>query len=478
MQMHERFQEFEKAHHLFHKRVTDVEIWQYIRFIIFFQILKKSGIFETPHTATEEGIQRIGQLPRLLYNSLCFHPTFFKKPVDLLVFGSNSKVKLTEEYWDIFTDFFLDELPFSSQVIEFPRFNGHCRPTVNKNIRYFDWYLISSFFQRSLPAATQLSHEDDHFVNELDRALNTEFNVDLNIPQLIRRTLRRRYRYLKAVRSLLQHYKPRLVMEVCSYDPLNQILNEVCASFSIPTIELQHGLINSFHIGYNFPPLEKQPVTFPKYMFTFGEYWHRVCNWCIPDENLIPIGSPYMEYQWQKVKAEPKDQVLFISQGTIGRELSKLAVDLSEKLPSNMRLVYKLHPGEYERWKEIYPWLLEKQKQAKIDVIDTRAKTIYDFFGESRYQVGVYSTAIFEGLCFGLHTFIVCLPGYEYMDDLIDNNQAYHVNTADELFALINKAGKDMDRKVNPEYFFKRNSLKNIQSAVTELMCVGNSGEL
>ena len=54
-----------------------------------------------------------------------------------------------------------------------------------------------------------------------------------------------------------------------------------------------------------------------------------------------------------------KDQFFFISQGTIGHELSRFVLDVHEDDRIDHGVVYKLHSGEYDRSEEKYPWLAE-----------------------------------------------------------------------------------------------------------------------
>ena len=56
-------------------------------------------------------------------------------------------------------------------------------------------------------------------------------------------------------------------------------------------------------------------------------------------------------------KEQKDEQIIIVSQGTVGNELSKLALNLSNAQNFDYKIVYKLHPGEYGRWKVEYPWL-------------------------------------------------------------------------------------------------------------------------
>ena len=61
---------------------------------------------------------------------------------------------------------------------------------------------------------------------------------------------------------------------------------------------------------------------------------------------------------------------------TIGRELSKLAVELSGKIQgTDYKIIYKLHPGEYQDWKNRYP--VNKGVVRKTAPFVTKLDTVY-----------------------------------------------------------------------------------------------------
>ena len=127
-----------------------------------------------------------------------------------------------------------------------------------------------------------------------------------------------------------------------------------------------------------------------------------------------------------------KNQILFISQGVIGKYLSKVAFDLACEL-KDYKIIYKLHPGEYETWRQNYPELVEASAFDNFEVIDHSEIPLYKLLAESKYQVGAFSTAIYEGMMFGCKTFILDVPGVEYLDDLIGRGYVFKIKDVDDL---------------------------------------------
>ena len=63
-----------------------------------------------------------------------------------------------------------------------------------------------------------------------------------------------------------------------------------------------------------------------------------------------------------------------------------------------------------------------------------------------------FSTAIYEGLAFNCKTFIVDVPGIEYLDDLIEKNIVVKVRNSNDMINKLN----DLDlNSYNTDFFFK-----------------------
>ena len=230
----------------------------------------------------------------------------------------------------------------------------------------------------------------------------------------------------------------------------------------------------------------KEIEYFPDKILSFGDYWQNSSYFPIDKENIISMGFPYFEENSktymkmaenkdvpEEEKEEKKEQenenqkqMLFISQGVIGKYLSKLAYETANSLNGddgtknnqNYNFIYKLHPGEYGTWKENYDYLTKAaQKYENFNVIDESKPPLYELFAKSHYQIGAFSTAIYEGLAFNCKTFIIDVPGVEYLDDLIEKNIVKKVKNSEELIDYIIKDENDeMELKeYNKDYFFK-----------------------
>jgi hypothetical protein len=162
-------------------------------------------------------------------------------------------------------------------------------------------------------------------------------------------------------------------------------------------------------------------------------------------------------------------QILFVSQSSIGLQLSKFAAELDEILPGTYSVVYKLHPNEDESWEDNYPWLAESD----VNVIAEQEPSLYELFSESELQIGVFSTALFEGLAFGLKT-LLCKYNHSstlVFNDLLEKNAIQSVDTPSEVVQCIEEDVSTFDR----EAYFKSNAEENI---VEELKNLAENGSV
>lgn len=245
--------------------------------------------------------------------------------------------------------------------------------------------------------------------------------------------------------------------------PLNyrRAFIEVCQQQEVPVVELQHGVIYPNHFGYHYPgPRTKE--TFLDYLLTFGEFWTDAAEFPIPKECVIPVGYPYLEQAAHNYDdVETTDQLLFISQGTIGKQLSKFAVAVNQHPEISSEVVYKLNLGEYDRWQSEYPWLVD----ADIEVIGTSEPPLYRLFAQSRGQIGVYSTAIYEGLQFGVETYLYNCEKGEIHQPLLDDWMTTLVSSADQLVSALDSDSRELDR----ELYFASDARNRICETLEEI---------
>ena len=475
----DKFIEFEYKNGLFAEETLGVNFWPYIRKNIYGEIRSSQSDRGQAHTNIFDLSfkERWKNLFKLIPNMIFKNPVFNLDSKDLLILNHQRKMKDDGEYKCIYSEPFLNNIDdISYYVMEKMYVGQHYPPsqTVADDIRFFDYIFAARNVKRrayDVAGRLQLAEDDKNRLRNLFRKIENEFSVELEIESKIDRIQKmiRNYKIRdEYLRKILNRVEPESIVEVVYYGGTKMHFNELAEKLGVKTIELQHGIMGDGHISYNFYDSDIKKDFFPDYVLTFGDYWKDSTRFPIDSDNIISVGFPYLNLKYKELEKNNKSSntVLFISQGTIGKKLSKLACQLEKRIEReniNYDIIYKLHPGEYDRWEEEYPWL----KDSEIEVIDSNEYSIYHYMINARIQIGVSSTAVFEGLKFGLETYIFNVGGSERMKDLIENGNAKLIDDANEIDledGVSDFNGQDL------EYYWKDNALENMKSAVKEII--------
>ncbi len=431
--------------------------WERIRFEAHRAILVGAGLIDEPQWRLATGVaERARALARRSLDALRRSP-WRARPADLLFVGHARRKKSADgTWWDLYCDPVLPKLKRSFVYAEEPDLGGHFTPARTADAYYLDGIWLASVAADRL-APSGLTRECAGALAEAEARLRERTGVSVRLRRMASAALKRRSAALPLYRRLLARLRPKLVVVVVSYG--KETLVEAARERGIPVAELQHGVIHGHHLGYAYPSGTKRD--FPDWLLTFGDYWRTAAPLPLPRERVVAVGYPYFEAESARHTGVPRrDQVLFLSQGAIGARLSRLAAAVAGRHP--WRIVYKLHRAEYADWRARYPWLAD----GRVQVLDTDDVPLYRLFAESRAQVGVFSTAVYEGLGFGLPTFLAELPGIESMAELLASGSALRVRNAEELVCALGRA-----RSAAPdvERFFRGDATRRLAATLERL---------
>ena len=472
----------EEKYDLNHLEIQGVYPWQLIRVYVYYEISRKIGVFGSPQQGKVTLKDKILSFLPFIKNSLFSNPLSGNYHKDILIFDHPRKVIHNGKYEDIYSYFLMDDLDnrenaknknvkniATYELIESPYLNKHYTKK-EKHIKYNDRILIGSYINKKLANLKFKSSELDKIAN-LQSELQANFNIEIDLFNIIKNhILDFKYHY-KKYDKLFKKRTPKYVFVVVAYE--NQAMIAAAKDNGVEVIEFQHGTISEYHLGYNYPNDNDKTIKyFPDKILSFGEYWKGVANYPIEDENIISLGFPYLDETIKDYigSERNKNQILFISQGVIGKYLSDFAYKLAKQLEKiekdeynqnsennkkyeKYEIVYKLHPGEYSNWENNYKNLKKANELSNFTVVDNSEVSLYELFSKSEYQAGVFSTAIYEGLLFNCKTFLVDLPGIEYMDSLVDKNYVKKIKDIDEFIDYISKFEIN---KYNRDFFFKK----------------------
>ena len=461
----EVFFNLEEKYGLNYKQVQGCYFWKLIRIHLYYDITRKTQMFGAPQQKSLSILDKIKTFAPFFKNSILYNPFRGNYNKDILIFDHPRKVMFNGQYCDIYSNFLVDFLmdDYSFDVMEAPYLNKHFTHK-QEYIRYTDAIQLGLYIHKKFNKI-EFSQSEKKLISTIQKELEDSFNIKLNLISMITlHILNFKYDYKKYTK-LFKKRKPKMIFVVVSYE--NHAIVAAAKDLGIEVIELQHGTITDYHMGYSYPKktrLNGQIPYFPDKILSFGEYWVNDDTSPIGKDNVIPIGFSYFESQSKDYinNDSHNNQILFISQGVIGKYLSELAFEFA-KLQNDFKIIYKLHPGEYETWKVNYPNLVEACNFDNFKVIDNSEMPLYKLMSDSSYQVGAFSTAIYEGLMFNCKTFILDVPGIEYLDDLIQMGYVFKIKDVRDLNENLMKFNPTAYDK---NFFFKSLDTKLLKRVV------------
>ncbi|TCO47474.1 hypothetical protein EV646_10523 [Kribbella antiqua] len=350
---------------------------------VFHELTKRAGIHGTSHPVRRSPYDKIRLVGRHVTGLATRNP--FLGTYDAMVVPHPRKPGGVE----IYTEELRRALGPSALILD-SGINGTPLPG-SKNLDFFT----------SAAGALHPRSVDDRGVAEALRELT---GVSVPIGALLAREVPKHLRLRALYRALLRRHRIKTVYVVVAY--FHQHIVGAARDLGIRVVELQHGAISPFHLGYSYPG---RPVVAdqPDELWCFGSYWTDVAELPAGMSTSV-IGAPYLPAVGQK---DP-NRVVFLSQGTVGSELLHVAQAVAKENPG-LEVLFRLHPSEHAS---------DYTPPAGVQ-LSTSGSTL-DLLASATYQVGVSTTALFEGMSLGCRTAVANLPGHEYLDRAISQGHA------------------------------------------------------
>lgn len=474
----DKFLEIESKYDLYNKEIEGVNFWMYERFLVWnYKICSAKLNLMASQSMGKKGILEKIKKSIILLGNMIFRGKIRNQKYDICFVSHERRCKVDDHYECIYTEE-LSRNFANSITLEEPFELRHFKPVINKDLYYTDYVLvlgeIYSFINIHLKTKlykkiySQVRTEVESAINEIIE----EYRVDL-IPEEIYRMLTRRILIVKICRKeyykIIKKINPKIIVEVVHYNAQNMMINEIADRLGIKTIELQHGTMDAVHAAYHYRT-DAHIKQLPDVILTFSEYWNKAIHMPHNSTQIIATGFPCFETKVNKYKDkymahDNVTNILFLSQGTIGKDLFDLAIELSRILDkTQFHIIYKLHPAEYSDWKERYGC----DRSSEIEVIDTSEIDLYELFAKCKIQVGVYSTAVYEGIGFGLRTCIYNIAHADTMQNLVDEGYAKYVNNVEELMQFI--FFQDQEDVKTAESLWKSNAMDNIITVINKFL--------
>jgi len=240
-------------------------------------------------------------------------------------------------------------------------------------------------------------------------------------------------------RLVFMFHKPLAVFSVVYYENIAFIA--AAKSLNIPTVELQHGVIYPYHFGYSYPYSSKNFIgCFPDYICLLSDYWKKDISY--PEQStLLLLGNDFLVHKNNTIHRDDKT-ISIISQGIIGSYL----VDFIYKNINDLyryKIYFKLHPSDVNIWKDKYPRLNKLNEKYENLYVITNEINLEELQAKSKFQMGVFSTAIYEGIDSGCITFLLNINGVEAMENLIKLKKVILVEMEDNMIDYLKTSEKN-----------------------------------
>ena len=462
----ESFLKFEKKYDMFQIRISNVRIWHYIRFYIYYDLVNQLHFGTVLLNSASPKVKLNDTRKEIVRrNIMCNQFLMCKK--DVLIIPHSRKYKDEGQYYKcIYTDLIDKHLKQSHYILDGKSEEGIYALQKSKNVIYQD---VDFFNKICIKKFNYEPVSKSEIAAKIIEPLEEYFKISITIENLkkwyglMNSYINNRKYLIRYYNFILNRIKPKIILMVVSYSWDRMILCEVAHRKKIPIVELQHGMITGETLPYNFYQTIKLS-SFPDYIFTFGQFDKRRARFPIKKENIIPVGYPELETFY---KAPKKNQgvknILFISQGI--QEIAEYANFAAEKLDKEWyKVIFQLHPKEYTNWKSNVGYFL---KNPNIKIVGSFEHTVYHSLVEADWVIGCYSTVLSEAAMFDAKVVVLKTGLYTNMKELYNNGYALLVESPKQLVEEIENDSFIMNKEIS---LFEKNSLRNIQFNIDKIL--------
>lgn len=451
--------DFERMEEPFWKlQVKGIYFWHLVRMAFYEMVMEALPGMGAAHPDQYYKMsmwKKIGLGVKMVLGAVVRNPRFrFRKQRRFLIVCAPRKTKCKGRYIFTLLEPALEILEGDYNYLERPELDGHRRDPGRKCLAYSDYMEFTRLINQ-VRGKYFMNEQEQSVIDEIIASVERTFSIKLDTQKVYGRVnsnLTGFFTYYKAYEKLIDRIKPRCILETTHYEVAKMSLNKLAHERGIKVYELQHGVMN---LQYEVPDVD---VYMPDELLTFGEYWNHSADY---PGRMTPVGNPHLEECVREMKTEVDiPTVLILSGGPVAKTMVQLALDMerySREHDLKIRILFKLHPNEYQTWRMLHPRL----QDSAIEVIDNNERDLYYYFSISTHQIGVSSTALYEGLAFHLKTIIFKAYRYDMMMDIIQAGYAQLAANLEEVMELILN---QEDTELDLEGFWKQNARDNLEN--------------
>lgn len=412
----------ERKYNLNQWRVSNVYVWPLLRMRLYYLAAIKSGIFQEPHLNDQRNTftQKAKVAASIFYHSFFRNPFLAKvgKRYDAIVFEHERSALMNGQQRCIYTEQLKRQLTGNGQsYISLDRaFAGlHLKNRVQgEDVLYLDFIYLTGKLLAAFMPTPRLDNNDKAIIAALQLNLGSDIDIHAEIVRARSRFVALRWLFKK----LIKRFEAKTLYAVVAYG-----FHDLCAAASecgAKVVELQHGVISRYHLGYSYPHWRAElgaPPYFPDQIYTWGNTWVLSCPFPLAT-NAVREGLvvwPQLP-QLEKYRTVKKDPYLWLvlSQGALGEAMIKAIWDALPHIPEAVRLIYKTHPSEITKYTR-YAYYSRLKESGRVEFMD--AGDLYAVLASASVAVGVFSTALIEAKELGCRVIALDLPGREYLEN-------------------------------------------------------------
>ncbi len=402
--------------------VDGVKPWQANRFGVYKTLVTRLALFErVPESPPQSPWGRLRFWRRILHGTLTCSPFQGEQTFDALVFESERAEIRDGSSSCPYTSGLVRRLRQEGKTVQMidPHADGTHRKEADPFRRFNDAIALESAL-RFRTSGWRARSRDVRFVTAIEEHFATTMVGRVSLGWLLSPGIPRFLAARATYRRLLEKRQPSEIFCVCAYGGLAALV-AAAHEMSIPVSEVQHGMLDGLHLGYRYPVLPRTGHLdyFPDRFFA----WELKTNQAGPmpcEIDLIPFPQAERLHRLRATAVKEANLVIVLSQPTVAGMMVKALIDRRHAL-AGFRLVIKLHPIELEdpRRRNVY---LPLAGEGNISFDESG--DLHNLLSRAEYQIGVYSSALFEGIELGCRTLLLPLPGIEHMERLLKSNQA------------------------------------------------------
>lgn len=403
--------------------IDGVHPWPIFRWSVFRFIVETTGLLDAAHPSAKIRPSFLKRLGNQLYYQTIGNPFLVQRNAQAIIIPHERKTEGT----DPLTETIIKEIGVENLlIIDF-------KQKFEKNTLNFR-NISKIYTKRHKFSNIKLSDLDKKLISDIRSRISNFFSIDFNFSiEAVSKKVARFKSEREGWSELFTKTGAKKLYLVAGYNRISAVAGAQQAGARV--VELQHGIITPFHLGYSWPQQSHVPY-YPDELWCFGDYWPQTSN--IPKSvRWRSIGAPHVLKLAKQFTGEKDNRLaVFASQGPIGKRLLSLAVDTARLRP-DLRVVFRLHPSESLTE---YRLILESMASLPDNLsLSQKNPNTYALLAEATYQVGVSSTTLFEGMTLGTKTVVVNLPSFEYLEPAIERGDAVLATSAEEIAHSLNE---------------------------------------